>query len=876
MSILNLSCLFKPDSIALIGKGRQIQTLVARNLMNAGFKGPVMPVDPSHHALEGALTYPDVDSLPLTPELAVITSPLEETPALLGQLGARGTRAAVLVSESRQGPENSERQALHRAILEAAEPYRLRVLGPGSLGICVPAAGLNASLGQEKPLPGHVALITQSNAIAQTALEWGIHHGSGFSHIIGVGDAIDVDFGDILDFLIGDSRVRAILLYLEEIRNPREFMSAARRVARLKPIIALRSAHDLRDDVTDAVYAAAFRRAGILRVDDHHELFNLVETLTAGKPVAGDSLAILSNSRSLSQLTAHGLSQLGGRLAQFSQATQLGLEALVDPTEGSPFNPVDLGDRAESQSYGKALDLLLEDPGVDDILVIKAPSTFSDAAAIADAIVERQSTTRHCLLASFPGPVAGEMARQRTMENGIPTYETPREAVGVFMRMFQHRRNQRLLMETPPSMPEEFKPDVEIARSLIHRALAAQRKQLNELEAMRLLAAYGIPTVDTHIANGPAEAEEIAARLGRTVALKIVSEDIPHKRLVGGLARYLNSPKVVRETAEAMLERVRELAPTARIEGFLIQPIAYRGDAYEMTVGVRPGGAFGPVIYFGQGGTETRVIGDIAYGLQPLNMNLARETMSQTRIYHSLRYSLLRRIDLDALALTLIKVSQMVIDLGEIVELEINPLRASDRGVIALDARVRVAEFSGSPSERLAIRPYPMEMEERLVLPDGRDLLIRPILPEDEPALQAQVRRTSSWDLRLRFFQPIRELPHEVAARMTQIDYNCEMGLVVVGPGRPGEAEIYAAVHLISDPDNDRAEYSLIVDRGLEELEVGLLLMRRIVDYARRRGIREIYGEVLRENEGMLRINKALGFTVTPQPDAPVYVSLKL
>jgi acetyltransferase len=442
--------------------------------------------------------------------------------------------------------------------------------------------------------------------------------------------------------------------------------------------------------------------------------------------------------------------------------------------------------------------------------------------------------------------------------------------------MFQYRQNQRLLMETPPSIPEEFNPDITVVRNIISQALATGREQLNELEAMQLLAAYGIPTVETYIANTPAQAEEIAARLNRTVALKIVSEDIPHKRLVGGLARYLNSPAVVRETAEGMLIRVGELAPAARIEGFLIQPIAYRGDAYEMTVGVRPGGAFGPMIYFGQGGSETQIIGDIAYGLPPLNMNLAREMMSRTRIYHSLRYSLLRRVDLDALALTLIKVSQMVIDLGEIVALEINPLRAGDQGVIALEAEVRLTEFVGEPSERLAIRPYPMAMEERLVLPDGRDLLIRPILPEDEPALQAQVRRTSPWDLRLRFFQPIRELPHAVAARMTQIDYNCEMGLVVVGPGRPGQAEIYAAVHLIADPDNDKAEYSLIVDRGLAEMEVGLLLMRRIIDYARRRGIREIYGEVLQENEGMLRINKALGFTVTPQLDAPgfLYVSL--
>jgi acetyltransferase len=435
--------------------------------------------------------------------------------------------------------------------------------------------------------------------------------------------------------------------------------------------------------------------------------------------------------------------------------------------------------------------------------------------------------------------------------------------------MVQYKRNQKLLMETPPSVPEEFTPNTGVARRLIGQALLQGRLQLNEFEAMQLLTAYAIPTVDTHVATAPVEAAEIAAGLGRAVALKILSPDIPHKSQIGGVARYLDSPEVVRMAADAMLTRVRKVAPAAQIEGFLIQPIEYRNGAYEMMLGVHAGGPFGPVIYFGQGGTEAQIIGDIAYGLPPLNMHLAREMMAQTRIYQFLRYSLLRRADLDALALTLIKVSQMVIDLGEIVELDINPLRANATGVLALDARVRVAPFTGRPADRLAIRPYPKELEDHLALPNGRNLLLRPILPEDEPALQALVGRTSPEDLRLRFFQPIRQLSHDMAARLTQIDYNREMALVAVGPGLPGQAEIYGVVNISADPDNDEAEYSIIVDRELMRLGLGTMLMRRIIDYARQCGVREIYGEVLQENEAMLQLNRALGFSIKVPPDDP-------
>jgi acetyltransferase len=878
MTVRNLEYLFKPKAIALIGQGNDAELVIARNLMNAGFGGPIMPVNRSRRALGGMLTFPDVDSLPLTPDLAVINAPLTEAPALIQRLGERGTRAAAIVSDGLRLPPDTDRTALYQAMLDAARPHLLRMLGPGSLSLCVPGAALNASLSPYQPSPGHVALVIQSNAIAHTAVDHGISLGYGFSHLISLGAAVDVDCADLLDYLANDYHVRAILLYLEHIGDPRKFMSAARRAARIKPVMLLKPRRYSRDGVDDEVYEAAFRRAGILRVKDQHEIFNLVEALTNVKPLANDRLAIVSNSRSLAALAADTLNELGGRLAQLSELTQTGLEALED-TLGAVVNPVDLGDHAGPETYGKVLDLLLKDRGVDGVLLIKSPSALSNALPVAEAVVARLPVTRRCcLFASFPGPSAGEAARRLSAEHRIPTYETPTEAVGVFMHMVQFKRNQELLMETPPSVPETFRPDAHTARRIIDQALAADREQLNELETLRLLAAYGIPVVASRLASTPNDVATIAEELGRPVVLKILSPDIPNRSTVDGVRLFLESPATARETARTMLARIRKIAPAARVEGLLVQPMEQRGGAYELTLGVRAGGLFGPVIYFGQGGTEADVIGDIAYGLPPLNMNLAREMMAQTRIYRLLRYSLLRRADLDAVALTLIKVSQMVIDLGEIVALDINPLWVDAAGVTTVGARVQVASCAGEPPARLAIRPYPNELEERFALADGRELLLRPILPEDEPALQALVRRTPARELMMRFFQPLRELPHLMAAQLTQLDYDREMALAIVGPGRPGKAEIFGVVSLAADPNNERAEYSLMVDHALKGQGLGKWMMRRIIQYARECGLREIYGEVLQENAGMLHIDRLLGFRVKPQLDEPgvMHVTLQL
>ena len=865
MTIRNLDSLFKPDKIALICGGGDRDEIIAHNLMSGGFKGPIMPVDPKRWALEGALAYRTIADLPLAPALAIITRPLPEVPALIQQLGERGARAVVLVNNGRDLPYR-EREALFQMIRAAAQPHLLRILGPGSQGLTVPQSNLNISFSRQALLPGQVALISESGTIGQTALDIGNHYSFGFSHLIHLGESLDIDLADILDYLAGDYRVQAILLYLEQIGDARKFMSAARRAARTKPVIVLKPRR-FPVEPDDAVFAAAFRRAGLLRVDDSDELLQMVKVLKAAKQVNNDRLAILSNSSSMSLMATDILYQFGGRLAQLSEATQQNLEALIGP-DALP-NPVDLGDEAGVAAYSRALDLLIADPGVDGVLVIKTPSAFSAAAAIADAMIERLAKSRCCLIASFPGPETGAEARRRLLEQQAPTYETAGGAVQAFMRIVQYKRNQTLLMETPPSLPEQFTANPTAAQTIIAQALAQGRRYLNEYEAIQLLAAYSIPVAETWLAHSPEEAAEIAARINQPVALKIISPSLVSKSQIGGVARYLNTPEAVRQMAETMLAQLPSLAPTAKVDVFVVQPIIARDGAYELALGVRHGGGFGPVIYFGQGGGETEIIGDLAYGLPPFNMHLAREIMAQTRIYQRLRYSLLRRANLNALALTLVKISQMVIDLAELTELHINPLRVNARGVVALDARVQLTPTAAVPAQRLAIRPYPKTLEEPITLPDGRELLLRPVLPEDEPTLQALVSRTSPDDLRLRFFQPIRELSHHMAAGLTQIDYNRDMALVAADPGLPGQAGIYGIVNLSADPNHERAEYSIIVDRAMIRLGLGNLLMRRIIAYARAQGIGEIYGEVLQENKPMLRLNRTLGFAIHADPDDP-------
>ena len=897
MTIRNLEYLFKPRSIAIVGRGKRaggFDATVEFNLIEGGFKGPVMPVNPDQQAVSGVLAYKNIDSLPLVPELAILTTPVEEAPELIGQLGARGTKAVLLLSRevlqdhrgakaALLGPEISRRytdegESLKQRILAAAKPYLLRVMGPDHLGYAVPSADLNASLSASRPLLGHIALLCQSAAVMRSLLDWATSHEIGFSHVVSVGMRWDVDFGDLLDYLLRDSHTRAILMYMENTRNRRKFVSAARAAARVKPVIVLKPRDFRAGSVEDAVYDAVFQRAGILRVDNIEQLFAAAETLATAKPVFSNRLMILSNSYSLALLTSDALHRYGGQLTRISEETRAQVARACRP-DYPIENPVDLGDMAGAEEYGKALDLLLKEPGTDGILVLHAPSSMDRSMESARTLVERAGG-RRLIMTCWIGESSVQSAREMFKSAHIPTYQAPGEAVEAFMRLAQHRRNQELLMETPPSIPEEFTPDTETARRVIQIALIAGRRRLNAYETSQILSAYEIPVAPLHFASTPEAASEMALELKVPVALKILSPDIASKSEVGGVAFGLSNPLQVLVAASDMLARVRELAPEAVIDGFAVQAMQSRHGAYELMVGVRTGRRFGPVIIFGHGGTEAEVIDDMAYALPPLNMQLARDLMSRTRLYRQLRDNRGRPVDLDEIALTLIKVSQMVVDLAEVVEMDINPLWINNNGLVALDANVSIEPVDPTTvSQRLAILPYPKELEKLFVLPDGRRFLMRPILPEDEPQIIDLVRRMPAEDVRMRFFQPIRELSHDMAARLTQLDYNREMAIAMTSPdGVPGKTTIWGVVRCNADPNMEKAEYSILVDRAMTGIGLGPMLMRYIIEYARKLGIKELYGEVLRENEAMLRLNRALNFKIQATFDDPgvLHVSLPL
>jgi len=893
MTIRNLEFLFKPESIALIGaskKASSVGAVVARNLYRGRFDGPIMPVNPKHRFIRGVWTYPDVASLPTTPELAVIATPPDTVPGIIAELGQRGTKAAVVITAGFSEAAEQRGKVLQQAMLDAAKPYTLRIVGPNCLGILVPGIGLNASFAHINPRAGPLAFVTQSGAIVTSILDWARVRGIGFSHLVSLGDMADVDFGDMLDYLANERETQAILLYIEAIADARKFMSAARAAARMKPVIVVKAgryaegaraaaSHTGALAGTDAVYDAAFRRAGMLRVYSLEELFDAAETLAMGCKPRGERLAILTNGGGVGVLATDAVIDEGARLAELSPETMPSLDKVLPPT-WSHGNPVDIVGDAPGSRYADALDALSKDKAVDAILVLNCPTAVASSTDAAQAVIDTATENPHLpLLTSWLGNGAAADARRLFAEHQIPSYDTPGQAVRAFMYMINYRRNQETLMETPPSVPEDFSAGTERAQKVIRLALAENRSWLTEPEAKEVLSAYGIPVVSTQLAKTPDEAASFAAQIGGSVVLKIVSPDISHKSDVGGVALDLAGPAAVREMAKTMQERILQAQPDAQLTGFSVQPMVRRPGAFELIIGVTEDPQFGPTILFGQGGTAVEIVKDQALALPPLNMRLAHEAMSRTRIYNLLQgYRGLPAANLDAIALTLIKIAQLVIDISELKELDVNPLLADEYGVIALDARMKVVQAKGSATDRLAIRPYPKTLEEHIPLGDGRTLLLRPIRPEDEPSLQAAFAKLTPEEVHLRFFVPMKTLSHVAAVRFTQLDYDREMGLILTEPGIPGKTDIFGVVNLISDPDNERAEYAIIVRHDMTAMGLGIFLMKRIIEYAGKRGIREIYGDVLHENRQMLKLCSVLGFTESSVPDDPglVRVTLKL
>ncbi len=875
MTIRNFDKLLAPKSVALIGASAtpgSIGRIVAANLFSGGFAGSIWLVNPKYREIDGKPCYRSVADLPDAPDLAVIATPPATIPNLIAELGLKGSRAAVVISA---GVTSDLRQTM----LAAARPHLLRIEGPNCLGLMLPGIGLNASFCHRMPPDGDVALVSQSGALITAIVDWASPRGIGFSHVVSLGDMADADFGDFLDYFAGEPKSRAILLYMEQLTAAPKFMSAARRAARAKPVIVIkagRHAEGARAAMShtgalagsDAAYDAAFRRAGLLRVFELEELFEAAEMLARTPHLDGERLMILTNGGGAGVLAADRLADLDGHLAVLPDTTRSALDAVL-PGTWSKGNPVDIIGDAGPQRYTRALETLSACDSADAILVMNCPTALASSTDVARAVTDcagqqdKLGRPRKPLLANWLGDSAVAEGRRHLIAAGIPTFETPAAAIGGFMQLVRYRRAQDELMQTPAAAPSSFRADRTAAAALIAGALDRGAVLLSEAEAKSLLAAYGIPIVATRTARSPEDVRTAAADIlanERACVVKIWSDNITHKSDVGGVRLGLESAAAAEAAAREMLERIGRELPHARIDGFTVQAMVHRPRAHELLVGMSVDPTFGPLLMFGAGGTAVEILRDTAQALLPVDLKLARDLMRQTRVHRLLDgYRDRPRADLDAIAGVLERISALVIAHPEICEIDINPLLADEKGVVALDARVRVVSNVETPRQPLSIRPYPVAWERQVALTALGDVLLRPIKPEDEHLYADLIARQTPEDLRMRFFTPHPDLSHKLIARLTQIDYAREMAFVAIARET---GALLGISRLAADPEIQRAEFAVVVRSDLKGHGLGWRLMQHLIDYARHEGLAELYGTSLAENTTMLRMCRELGFKI--------------
>lgn len=885
MTIRNLQAMFKPASVAIIGatlRSYSVGAAVLRNMVEGGYQGKILPVNPKYGSLLGLECWASLAELPCVPDLAIICTPASSIPGMIRDLGKLGTRAVIVLTADFGGHNNRSGAQLRQSMLDAARPYLLRILGPNGIGLLVPGLGLNASCAHLAALPGNIAFVSQSGALATGVLDWARGRNIGFSSFVSLGDGDDIDCADVLDYLASDADTAAIVLYLEDVRAARKFISAARAAARNKPLVVLKAgrteagqaaarAHIRASAGCDAVFDAAARRAGMLRVFSTGALFDAVETLARARTVRGDRLAIITNSGGLGVIATDALLRENGNLAQLQESTLQQLHAFL-PTVWSQSNPVDISGDAPVARYVRTMEVLLAAQEVDAILLLHAPTALVSSSEIAQALVQLLENSTRNVLVCMLGGIGVAQARELFAQAKIPSYQTPEKAVHGFMQIVQYRRIQQLLMEVPASIATGFAPDRSCAEQTVQQALQEGRGFLSEAEAKRVLACYGITVAATRTADTVEAALQMADEIGYPVVLKILSAQIAQKADVGGVVLDIENRDALIMEANAMRRRVARLRPDAKIDGFTVQAMEQRPQAFALCIRVVTDPIFGPALLFGPGGDTAVALQDYAVALPPLNQVLARDLIARSSVAGMLKgYRTQPAADLEGLCSCLIQIGQLVADLPQVQALDINPLLADAQGVIALDTHVKIARAVASRIQdaasarvaRLAIRPYPQELEEWREW-RGERILLRPIKPEDGPQHIAFFKALDAEDLRFRTFSRMSELPLSQLARLTQIDYDREMAFVACRVLEGGtDSETLGVVRAVTDPDNQSAEFGIIIRSDLKGRGLGYVLMEKLIAYFKARGTREIVGEALVHNYGVQKLVRNLGFEVS-------------
>ena len=780
MSIRNMDSLFEPGSVAIFGaslRPDRMGSQVMNNMAESGFAGAIWPVNPKYEQLRGIPCYPRLSALPRVPDLAIICTPPETVPALIADLGARGTRGAIILT-----PVSD---TIRQQVMRAARPYLLRILGPGGIGLVAPLAGLNASAAHAGAKPGKTAFISQSATVMTAVLDWALQHGLGFSRVVSLVEGGDIDLGDMLDYLAEDDDTSAIIMHIESVTCARKFISAARLAARSKPVVVLKAGRSGDDKVYDAV----IRRAGMLRVYSSADLFDAVETVARARPTRGTRLAIMSNGSGTGKLAADCLQYVHGKLAQFSPDTGKRLRNEL-PAGLLLANPIDIGGEASAERHVAVASALLADPGADALLVVHAPSSAAASTGVAQALAPVLRQSGRSVLSCWLGGASVAGARQIFADAGLPTYDTPEKAVRAYSQVVQYSRNQALLIEVPGQVPAHSVPERQAARNLVEAARAAGQAELAHADLAAVLAAYGLP-----LASEPAG-----------------------------------------------------------------------GNVQQLRIAMQVDPVFGPAISVGLGGSAGRVVDDRAVGLPPLNTVLARDMLRRTGVGRAL-------VDeREILCGALVHVAELVADIGEIATFEIDPVTVVDGVLQVHGARATLGPRRAESS--MAIRPYPQELEQEIQW-QGAPLLLRPIRPEDAPAHVRFFSQLAPDDVRLRFFSAMKELPPTQLARLTQIDYDRAMAFIATRTGADGLAETLGVVRAVADPDNQKAEFAIIVRSDLKGKGLGNILFQKLLDYFRSRGTREITGEALSENIGMQQLMRRFGGTVTASREAGM-VDLRL